>query len=227
MKKFTLIEILVVVAVIGILLSLIAPSLSKARKEARASVCKSNLNQIGVAQYAFYADNEGKLVQKSEDGLHWAQVMYENDYLSIDEDVMTCPTFPYPGGSWKNDLNSNWINVYGAAWDDTDSPRQGKKIPLDNDDKPESIYIYPDVVKSSSNFFQFADTTKPLSDGTLAQRLGFVWGYDSTTRMHLFHKNKGNMWFVDGHVEASGTGRLKELEFQIVRLEDGTDVPIN
>ena len=40
MKKFTLIEVLVVVAIIGIVASLLAPTLGNARKEARATVCK-------------------------------------------------------------------------------------------------------------------------------------------------------------------------------------------
>ena len=42
MKKFTLLELLVVVAIIGILSSMLLPSLRKARKEAMGSVCKSN-----------------------------------------------------------------------------------------------------------------------------------------------------------------------------------------
>ena len=42
MKKFTLIELLFVVAILGILISILMPSLSKARKSAASSVCKSN-----------------------------------------------------------------------------------------------------------------------------------------------------------------------------------------
>ena len=45
-KKFSLIEILVVVAVIGILVSLLAPSLANARDKGRSAVCQSNLKQI-------------------------------------------------------------------------------------------------------------------------------------------------------------------------------------
>lgn len=42
MKKFTLIELLIVVAIIGILVSLLLPSLKKARNATKSVVCKSN-----------------------------------------------------------------------------------------------------------------------------------------------------------------------------------------
>ena len=56
-KKFTLIEILVVVAIIGILASLLMPALSKARKKSRIKVCLSNQKQIAVAVSMYASDN--------------------------------------------------------------------------------------------------------------------------------------------------------------------------
>ena len=56
--KFTLIELLVVVAIIGILASLLLPVLSKARLQARASICVSHLKQIGLAMESYTGDNE-------------------------------------------------------------------------------------------------------------------------------------------------------------------------
>ena len=46
---FTLIEVLVVVAIMGLLISLLVPSLSRAREQARLAACKSNLHQLGVS----------------------------------------------------------------------------------------------------------------------------------------------------------------------------------
>ena len=44
---FTLVELLVVVAVIAILISMLLPVLKNARETARTAVCASNLHQVG------------------------------------------------------------------------------------------------------------------------------------------------------------------------------------
>jgi prepilin-type N-terminal cleavage/methylation domain-containing protein len=58
---FTLVELLVVVAIIGVLMTLLLPSLSRARESARRVVCMSNLRTLGQAFIAFSNDHEGTM----------------------------------------------------------------------------------------------------------------------------------------------------------------------
>lgn len=55
---FTLIELLVVVSIIALLVSILLPALNKAREHAKAVVCASNLNQIGLALELYENDND-------------------------------------------------------------------------------------------------------------------------------------------------------------------------
>lgn len=57
-KAFTLIELLVVISVIALLLSILMPSLQKAKEGARRVVCKSQMRQMGLACILYAGDDE-------------------------------------------------------------------------------------------------------------------------------------------------------------------------
>ena len=57
-KAFTLIELLVVISIIAVLLSILMPSLKRAKQQARMIVCRSNLHQWGLLWTMFFQEND-------------------------------------------------------------------------------------------------------------------------------------------------------------------------
>ncbi len=58
-RGFTLVELVVVIAIIGMLTTLAIPNMGRMMDRARNTTCMSNLRQIGVAVGLYTADNAG------------------------------------------------------------------------------------------------------------------------------------------------------------------------
>jgi prepilin-type N-terminal cleavage/methylation domain-containing protein/prepilin-type processing-associated H-X9-DG protein len=92
---FTLVEILAVIAIIGILAALLLPALSAARENANRATCANNLKQIGNAIILYADDYQDHVppvypkIEASGNYTHWAQTLVDGHYTTAK--VFVCP----------------------------------------------------------------------------------------------------------------------------------------
>ncbi|MGA2230305.1 MAG: DUF1559 domain-containing protein [Tepidisphaeraceae bacterium] len=67
-RAFTLVELLVVIGIIGVLIGILLPALSKARQAAQETQCQSNLRQFGMGFQTYVDANQGCLPADGPDG---------------------------------------------------------------------------------------------------------------------------------------------------------------
>ena len=149
----TLIELLVVIGIIGVLISMLIPSLQRSMRLAASTVCMHNLKVIGDGLFMYRVENDGwvptSLAEPPEESVTasahreaWFQRLFPT-YLS-EPKAMTCPRDPYrfrlleaPGGLANPragdlasyGLNSFILNAAGGKLADLDRHRPAR--PLD------------------------------------------------------------------------------------------------
>lgn len=90
MRGFTLIELLVVISIIGLLMGLSVPALSRARENARRTKCLSNVRQLRIALQMYADSHDGRVPPRDyEAGAVWVDRL---DPYYANREVLRCPT---------------------------------------------------------------------------------------------------------------------------------------
>lgn len=195
-RGFTLVELLAVLAIVGILAAIIIPIAGNVRENARASQCMSNLRQIGMAMNLYAQSNKGLLPAPRAVGGDWyndvwmtAIQPYLEDRKPVISDlrgkraalwdgVFRCPSKP----DWNLDGTSDIQRVsYSMASYGNDIVAVNTARRLNEFAKPAITAL---VVDSNT--------------GTVFMRNPAYMYRDFTA---LWHKGRDQVLFVDGHVE--------------------------
>ncbi len=227
-KMFSLIELLIVTAMIAILASMLLPMLNMAREMAHSIACANNLKQLGFSFSSYVNDNNDYFPPAHLDQLtgdsnltyavwNWAYMLQRDTYVATGK-LYRCPSAEkiMPGNSttYHRDLDqflklsnnaSSWKYIgYGY-----NNNYIGSHAGIVETSFPAFLRYQPvrtTEMKKISSCFVLAET-KDMYSGILT---GYYLTFENGRYIHDLHRGGTNLLFADGHVgyTKNGTNRL-------------------
>ncbi len=219
MKKscfiFTLIELLIVIAVIAILAALLLPALSAARMKARTVLCISNQRQCILAILSYESDFKYMAVSqiysaKRNANVKWGLGLTDLNYLNV----------PYIYG--KRTI----VNCPGKDILPTSIPSSvsfGVVMTIRNSPYASFFPVKMTEIKLPSDRIWLGDSLHSLlSNSELGGGLEFapnsIWGTATSPYIDLRHSGKATAGFVDGHVFTHNAAELYTICRRVNRI---------
>ncbi len=223
---FTLVELLVVIGVIAVLVAMLLPALNKARRQAQAISCMSNLRQWGLANQFWARDYAGQFPTLDNEPTPWFWELYSkliptapnySKYASTPTPpVWLCPAeirndfgkvmmgWPggYDGGSFGFGVNAGWRRD-GLSYGGNMRPYRDKTGGTWNHPR----YGYHNFSKSQEQLLMFewvwatGDPSRDRYDNHVVGGGGISHGKGVTLIAARHPGDTLNCLFMDGHVE--------------------------